>query len=134
MQPRVSICETPHDYFAKRIERARRFVWSLTYNAAQNAPVRACRVWRRLHAHDRALVVERDGPRRRKRRRPTLPSASRPRLGSLFCLMLEPGDGEVPSLRSWRSVAGPHGVGSPMFSTIGYAFFLCVTTSTSQVT
>src|SRR5271155_1617066 len=28
------------DYFAKRVERARRFVWSLSYNESQNAPVK----------------------------------------------------------------------------------------------
>jgi pimeloyl-ACP methyl ester carboxylesterase len=39
------------DYFAKRIERARRFVWSLTYNESQKCTGETSCFWRRLHAH-----------------------------------------------------------------------------------
>ena len=48
------------DYFARRIERARRFVWSLTYNESQNAPVRLVVFGGDCTLTPARLVVERE--------------------------------------------------------------------------
>jgi pimeloyl-ACP methyl ester carboxylesterase len=121
-----------HDYFTKRIERARRFVWSLTYNAAQNAPVRLVVFGGDCTLTPARLVVEREpdsaaGGHAVVR---LLPNAIRtPAPGIDYSrLMLEPGDGEVtkPSLLARQSLDPTVSRSDDVFFPLAYAFFLCV--------
>jgi len=121
-----------HDYFAKRIERARRFVWSLTYNASQNAPVRLvvfggdCTLTpaRVVEEHKPGSSAEAQGIVR------LLPNAIKvPYPGIDYSrLMLEPGDGEVtkPSLLARQSLDPTVSRSEDVFFPLAYAFFLCV--------
>ncbi len=121
-----------HDYFAKRIERARRFVWSLTYNAAQNAPVRLVVFGGDCTLTPARVVVEQepgstpDGHALVR----LLPNAIKaPEPGIDYSrLMLEPGDGEVtkPSLLARQSLDPTVSRSDDVFFPLAYAFFLCV--------
>jgi len=120
------------DYFAKRIERARRFVWSLTYNEAQNAPVRLVVFGGDCTLTPARILVEREpgptadvGPLVRlfpKEVRAPVPGIDYSRL------MLEPGDGEVtkPSLLARQSLDPTISRSEDVFFPLAYAFFLCV--------
>ena len=121
-----------HDYFAKRIERARRFVWSLTYNAAQNAPVRLVVFGGDCTLTPARVVVERElgsAPDGHAVVR-LLPNAIQtPEPGVDYSrLMLEPGDGEVtkPSLLARQSLDPTVSRSDDVFFPLAYAFFLCV--------
>jgi hypothetical protein len=121
-----------HDYFAKRIERARRFVWSLTYNAAQNAPVRLVVFGGDCTLTPARVVVEREpayAPDGHAVVR-LLPNAIKtPEPGVDYSrLMLEPGDGEVtkPSLLARQSLDPTVSRSDDVFFPLAYAFFLCV--------
>ncbi len=121
-----------HDYFAKRIERARRFVWSLTYNAAQNAPVRLVVFGGDCTLTPARVVVEREpgsAPDGHAAVR-LLPNAIQtPEPGVDYSrLMLEPGDGEVtkPSLLARQSLDPTVSRSDDVFFPLAYAFFLCV--------
>jgi pimeloyl-ACP methyl ester carboxylesterase len=121
-----------HDYFAKRIERARRFVWSLTYNESQNAPVRLVVFGGDCTLTPARVVVEREpgavagvAPLVR-----LLPGQIRTPVASVDYsrLMLEPGDGEVtkPSLLARQSLDPTVSRSDDVFFPLAYAFFLCV--------
>jgi len=121
-----------HDYFAKRIERARRFVWSLTYNAAQNAPVRLVVFGGDCTLTPARVLVEREpgsAPDGHAAVR-LLPNAIQtPEPGVDYSrLMLEPGDGEVtkPSLLARQSLDPTVSRSDDVFFPLAYAFFLCV--------
>jgi pimeloyl-ACP methyl ester carboxylesterase len=120
------------EYFARRIERARRFVWSLTYNASQNAPVRLV-----VFGGDCTLTPARVVEEREPGSAPDghgivrlLPSAIKaPEPGIDYSrLMLEPGDGEVtkPSLLARQSLDPTVSRSDDVFFPLAYAFFLCV--------
>jgi hypothetical protein len=120
------------DYFAKRIERARRFVWSLTYNASQNAPVRLV-VFGGDCTLTPARVVEEQGAGSTPDGHAVvrlLPNAIKaPQTGIDYSrLMLEPGDGEVtkPSLLARQSLDPTVSRSDDVFFPLAYAFFLCV--------
>ncbi len=120
------------DYFAKRIERARRFVWSLTYNEIQRAPVRMVVFGGDCTLTPARIVLEPPSeqdtsgvPSAR-----LLPEDMRfPRAGVDYSrLMLEPGDGEVtkPSLLARQSLDPTVSRSEDVFFPLAYAFFLCV--------
>ena len=120
------------DYFARRIERARRFVWSLTYNESQNAPVRLVVFGGDCTLTPARLVVERE-PDATPGAPPLvrlLPGQIRAPLPSVDYsrLMLEPGDGEVtkPSLLARQSLDPTVSRSEDVFFPLAYAFFLCV--------
>jgi len=120
------------DYFAKRIERARRFVWSLTYNASQNAPVRLVVFGGDCTLTPARVVEEQEpgpGPDGHAVVR-LLPNAIKfPQPGIDYSrLMLEPGDGEVtkPSLLARQSLDPTVLRSDDVFFPLAYAFFLCV--------
>ena len=120
------------DYFAKRIERARRFVWSLTYNASQNAPVRLvvfggdCTLTPARVVEERERASTPDG-RAVARLLPNDIQAPEPGV-DYSRLMLEPGDGEVtkPSLLARQSLDPTVSRSDDVFFPLAYAFFLCV--------
>ena len=119
------------DYFAKRIERARRFVWSLTYNASQNAPVRLVVFGGDCTLTPARVVEEREpGSAAEHGIVRLLPSAIKaPEPGIDYSrLMLEPGDGEVtkPSLLARQSLDPTVSRSEDVFFPLAYAFFLCV--------
>jgi hypothetical protein len=120
------------DYFAKRIERARRFVWSLTYNESQNAPVRLVVFGGDCTLTPARVVVERE-PDAVPGAPPLvtlLPGQIRKPVPSVDYsrLMLEPGDGEVtkPSLLARQSLDPTVSRSEDVFFPLAYAFFLCV--------
>jgi pimeloyl-ACP methyl ester carboxylesterase len=128
-QQRINLLD---DYFAKRIERARRFVWSLTYNASQNAPVRLV-VFGGDCTLTPARVVEEQGAGSTPDGHAVvrlLPNAIKaPQTGIDYSrLMLEPGDGEVtkPSLLARQSLDPTVSRSDDVFFPLAYAFFLCV--------
>lgn len=120
------------DYFAKRIERARRFVWSLTYNESQNAPVRLVVFGGDCTLTPARVVVEREpgtiaGAPPLVRLLPGQIRAPHPGV-DYSRLMLEPGDGEVtkPSLLARQSLDPTVSRSDDVFFPLAYAFFLCV--------
>ena len=120
------------DYFEKRIERARRFVWSLTYNESQNAPVKMVVFGGDCTLTPARIVLE-DPPQSEVNGTPTarlLPQdVHAPRAGIDYSrLMLEPGDGEVtkPSLLARQSLDPTISRSDDVFFPLAYAFFLCV--------
>jgi pimeloyl-ACP methyl ester carboxylesterase len=120
------------DYFAKRIERARRFVWSLTYNASQNAPVRLVVFGGDCTLTPARVVIEQESastPDGRAVARLLPNDIEAPEPGVDYSrLMLEPGDGEVtkPSLLARQSLDPTVSRSDDVFFPLAYAFFLCV--------
>jgi len=120
-----------HDYFAKRIERARRFVWSLSYNASENAPVRLVVFGGDCTLTPARVVEEQDSMRAPERHAAVrlLPKdIHNPEPGIDYSrLMLEPGDGEVtkPSLLARQSLDPTVSRSDDVFFPLAYAFFLC---------
>jgi pimeloyl-ACP methyl ester carboxylesterase len=121
-----------HDYFAKRIERARRFVWSLSYNASENAPVRLVVFGGDCTLTPARVVEEPDSVQAAEGRAVVrlLPKdIHHPEPGIDYSrLMLEPGDGEVtkPSLLARQSLDPTVSRSDDVFFPLAYAFFLCV--------
>jgi pimeloyl-ACP methyl ester carboxylesterase len=119
-------------YFAKRIERARRFVWSLTYNESQNAPVKLVVFGGDCTLTPARVVLERDpgtSPDGRGVVRLFPDTIQAPAPGVDYSrLMLEPGDGEVtkPSLLARQSLDPTVSRSEDVFFPLAYAFFLCV--------
>ena len=120
------------DYFAKRIERARRFVWSLTYNASQNAPVRLVVFGGDCTMTPARVVEEQESGAGSEahavvRLRPNAIKDPQPGI-DYSRLMLEPGDGEVtkPSLLARQSLDPTESRSDDVFFPLAYAFFLCV--------
>jgi pimeloyl-ACP methyl ester carboxylesterase len=120
------------DYFAKRIERARRFVWSLTYNESQNAPVKLVVFGGDCTLTPARVVVEREPGAATDagalvRLLPSEIQAPAPGV-DYSRLMLEPGDGEVtkPSLLARQSLDPTVSRSEDVFFPLAYAFFLCV--------
>jgi pimeloyl-ACP methyl ester carboxylesterase len=121
------------DYFSKRIERARRFVWSLTYNASQNAPVRLvvfggdCTLTPARVVEEREPASTAEGWRVVARLLPNDIHVPEPGV-DYSRLMLEPGDGEVtkPSLLARQSLDPTVSRSDDVFFPLAYAFFLCV--------
>ena len=123
---------TLQDYFAKRIERARRFVWSLSYNEQQHAPVRLV-VFGGDCVLTPARVVLEEEPTAASGRSASLrllPGDVHSRVPGVDYsrLMLEPGDGEVtkPSLLARQSLDPTVSRTDDVFFPLAYAFFLCV--------
>ncbi len=120
------------DYFAKRVERARRFVWSLSYNESQNAPVKLVVFGGDCTLTPARVVVERErgaSPDGRARIRLLPGEIQAPAPGVDYSrLMLEPGDGEVtkPSLLARQSLDPTVSRSEDVFFPLAYAFFLCV--------
>jgi len=120
------------DYFAKRIERARRFVWSLSYNASENAPVRLVVFGGDCTLTPARVVEESDSVRVAEERssvRLSPKDIHHPEPGIDYSrLMLEPGDGEVtkPSLLARQSLDPTVSRSDDVFFPLAYAFFLCV--------
>lgn len=120
------------DYFAKRIERARRFVWSLTYNESQNAPVKLVVFGGDCTLTPARVVIEREpgtSPDGRALVRLLPSEIQAPAPGVDYSrLMLEPGDGEVtkPSLLARQSLDPTVSRSEDVFFPLAYAFFLCV--------
>lgn len=119
-------------YFAKRIERARRFVWSLTYNEAQNAPVKLVVFGGDCTLTPARVVIESDSGKSTDipgHARLTPSEIRAPQPGVDYSrLMLEPGDGEVtkPSLLARQSLDPTVSRSEDVFFPLAYAFFLCV--------
>ena len=119
-------------YFAKRIERARRFVWSLTYNEEQQAPVKMVVFGGDCTLTPARVVLEPPpaseiGGVPSARLRPQ--DIRAPEAGVDYSrLMLEPGDGEVtkPSLLARESLDPTVPRSDDVFFPLAYAFFLCV--------
>jgi pimeloyl-ACP methyl ester carboxylesterase len=120
------------DYFEKRIERARRFVWSLTYNESQKAPVKMVVFGGDCTLTPARIVLE-DPPRSETKGVPAARLApqdvreAKPGV-DYSRLMLEPGDGEVtkPSLLARQSLDPTISRSDDVFFPLAYAFFLCV--------
>ncbi len=117
-------------YFAKRIERARRFVWSLTYNEAQRAPVKLVVFGGDCTLTPARVVIEPAADPRlpgQVRLRPEEVRRPDPAV-DYSRLMLEPGDGEVtkPSLLARQSLDPTESRSDDVFFPLAYAFFLCV--------
>jgi len=120
--------KTLQGYFAKRLERARRFVWSLSYNETQQAPVKLvvfgadCRL-----TPARVVVEDADGGGEAQVR--LYPEDIRhPVPGVDYSeLMLEPGDGDVtkPSLLARQSLNPTVQRSDDLFFPLAYSFFLC---------
>ena len=123
---------TLQDYFAKRIERARRFVWSLTYNETQQAPVKMVVFGGDCTLTPARIVLEQPAASESHgipsaRLRPT--DIRAPKRGVDYSmLMLEPGDGDVtkPSLLARQSLDPTVSRSEDVFFPLAYAFFLCV--------
>ena len=123
---------TLQSYFAKRIERARRFVWSLTYNESQKAPVKMvvfggdCTLTPARIVLERPALSEVDGVPS-ARLHPKDIRAPKPGV-DYSMLMLEPGDGDVtkPSLLARQSLDPTVSRSEDVFFPLAYAFFLCV--------
>lgn len=119
-------------YFGKRIERARRFVWSLTYNESQQAPVKMvvfggdCTLTPARIVLEQPPASEPDGvPSARLRSK----DIRTPKPGIDYSmLMMEPGDGDVtkPSLLARQSLDPTVSRSEDVFFPLAYAFFLCV--------
>jgi len=121
--------KTLQRYFAKRIERARRFVWALSYNETQRAPVKLVVFGGDCRLTPARVVVEQQSGGDAGAKVRLLPSEIRhPSRGVDYSgLMLEPGDGEVtkPSLLA-RASLNPMPTGSEnVFFPLAYSFFLC---------
>jgi pimeloyl-ACP methyl ester carboxylesterase len=114
------------DYFGKHLERARRFVWSLTLKLEQ-APIRYIVLGGDCELTPARLLVEEEKgdsvvrlyPNEIKRRLPEVPYDR---------LMLEPGDGRVtkPSLLARESLDPTVPRHKYSFFPLDFAFFLCV--------
>jgi pimeloyl-ACP methyl ester carboxylesterase len=117
--------ETLQKYLGKRLERARRFVWSLSYNETDQAPVKLVVFGGDCTPTPARVVVEGSGagtvrlyPRDIKHPLPGLDYAG---------LMLEPGDGSVtkPSLLARESLNPTVSRSEDIFFPLAYSFFLC---------
>ncbi len=116
-------------YFAKRLERARRFVWSLSYNESQQAPVRLVAFGGDCRLTPARVVVEQSGQGDAGMKVRFLPSEVRhPVPGVDYSrLMLEPGDGQVTkaSLLARESLNPVAQRSEDVFFPLAYSFFLC---------
>lgn len=124
--------ETLQRYFAKRIERARRFVWSLTYNETQQAPVKMVVFGGDCTLTPARIVLEQPPASAPNgvpvaRLRPKDIRTPKPGI-DYSMLMMEPGDGEVtkPSLLARQSLDPTVSRSEDVFFPLAYAFFLCV--------
>lgn len=123
---------TLENYFAKRIERARRFVWSLTYNETQQSPVKMVVFGGDCTLTPARIVLEGPPPSppgglASARLRPEDIRDPKPGV-DYSMLMMEPGDGEVtkPSLLARQSLDPTISRSEDVFFPLAYAFFLCV--------
>jgi pimeloyl-ACP methyl ester carboxylesterase len=114
-------------YFAHRLERARRFVWSLSYNERQHAPVRLVVFGGDCQLTPARVVLEEAGKDAMKLR--LFPrEIEHPRPGVDYeALMLEPGDGEVTkaSLLARESLNPAQQRSEDVFFPLAYSFLLC---------
>jgi pimeloyl-ACP methyl ester carboxylesterase len=119
---------TLQKYLGKHLERARRFVWSLSYNESQRAPVKLVAFGGDCSLTPARVVVEEgEGGHDAKVRlypdeiRHPLPGVDYSRL------MLEPGDGAVtkPSLLARESLDPTVSRSEDIFFPLAYSFFLC---------
>lgn len=119
---------TLQKYFAKRLERARRFVWSLSYNASQQAPVKLVVFGADCRLTPARVVVEDSGQGAQAQVRLYPQDIRHPVPGVDYSkLMLEPGDGDVtkPSLLARQSLNPAVQRSDDLFFPLAYSFFLC---------
>jgi len=112
-------------YFARNLERARRFIWSLTFEEPVS-PVKLVVFGGDCALTPARIVVEQDGANSMARLFPQ--DVLRPTAGIDYSrLMLEPGDGEVtkPSLLARQALNPLAPRQDALFFPLAYAFFLC---------
>jgi hypothetical protein len=120
--------QTLQKYFAKRLERARRFVWSLSYNETQQAPVKLVVFGADCRLTPARVVVEDSGEGGEAQVRLYPEDIRHPVPGVDYSsLMLEPGDGDVtkPSLLARQSLNPAVQRSDDVFFPLAYSFFLC---------
>jgi pimeloyl-ACP methyl ester carboxylesterase len=116
-------------YFSRRLERARRFVWSLSYNESQHAPVKLVAFGGDCELTPARVVVEQEGTGDAGMKVRLVPrEIHHPLPGVDYSrLMLEPGDGQVtkPSLLARQSLNPVQQRSEDVFFPLAYSFFLC---------
>ena len=119
---------TLQNYFNKHLERARRFVWSLSFNQTQQAPVKLVVFGGDCKLTPARVVIEGEyGSSDAKVR--LFPNDIQHRVPGLDYsrLMLEPGDGEVTkaSLLARQSLDPTVSRSDDVFFPLAYSFLLC---------
>ncbi len=112
-------------YFARNLERARRFVWSVTFEEPVS-PVKFVVFGGDCALTPARIVIEQEGDASMARLFPQ--DVRKPVAGIDYSrLMLEPGDGEVtkPSLLARQSLNPVAPRQDALFFPLAYAFFLC---------
>ncbi len=121
--------ETLQKYLGKRLERARRFVWSLSYNETQQAPVKLVVFGGDCSLTPARVVVEESGGVDREAKVRLYPKEIRhPVPGVDYSrLMLEPGDGSVTkaSLLARESLNPTVSRSEDVFFPLAYSLLLC---------
>ncbi len=116
-------------YVGKRLERARRFVWSLSYNENEHAPVKLVVFGGDCTLTPARVVVEEPAASGGEAAVRLYPKEIRHPLPGLDYthLMLEPGDGSVtkPSLLARESLNPTVSRSADVFFPLAYSFFLC---------
>ena len=121
--------DTLQRYLTKRLERARRFVWSLSYNESQHAPVKLVVFGGDCKLTPARVVLEQEGRDEEDMKVRLVPADIRhPVAGVDYThLMLEPGDGQVtkPSLLARESLNPTQQASDDVFFPLAYSLFLC---------
>lgn len=120
--------KTLQKYLGKRLERARRFVWSLGYNQSQQAPVKLVVFGGDCSLTPARVVVEQRPGEQQALVRLYPEDIRNPVPGVDYSrLMLEPGDGSVtkPSLLARESLDPTVSRSEDIFFPLAYSFFLC---------
>ena len=116
-------------YMRKRLERARRFVWSLSYNETERAPVKLVVFGGDCNLTPARVVVEQPGGADREAKVRLYPGEiQHPVAGVDYRrVMLEPGDGSVTkaSLLARESLNPTISRSQDIFFPLAYSFFLC---------
>jgi pimeloyl-ACP methyl ester carboxylesterase len=120
---------TLQKYLGKRLERARRFVWSLSYNETERAPVKLVVLGGDCTLTPARVVVEAPAGEGGEASVRLYPKEIRHPLPGVdyMHLMLEPGDGSVtkPSLLARESLNPTVSRSEDVFFPLAYSFFLC---------
>ena len=120
--------QTLQRYLAKRLERARRFVWSLSFNQAQQAPVKLVVFGGDCALTPARVVVEQEPGSMDAQVRLYPADIRHPVAGLDYSrLMLEPGDGAVTkaSLLACQSLDPTVLRSEDVFFPLAYSFLLC---------
>jgi pimeloyl-ACP methyl ester carboxylesterase len=112
-------------YFARNLERARRFIWSVTFEEP-SSPVKFVVFGGDCALTPARIVIEQQAGRSRARLFPADVQHKVPGV-DYSRLMLEPGDGEVtkPSLLAREALNPVAPRSDALFFPLAYAFFLC---------